>query len=188
MKRGKTTGGKWMARSYARKISGLTAVLTVAAIIGAAAWAVRAQSSATSGRAAYDVIRGYRHWNHVRTMTVYDASSPLFADFAGIHNVYVNDVGFKTLRTGGKYADGTVFVFDLFALDGQTGAYAQGKRTALAVMVKDAKGHADTGGWSFAVYADGNPSKQIVKDAKSECFACHGEQKTTDFVFSKWVP
>jgi len=149
----------------------------------------RAQLERGEGRQAeYDLTKGYRHWYHVRSMAVYDKTSPLFDDFAGLHDVYVNEPGYKPLRTGGKFPDGTVFVFDLFDLDSQPGSYAPGNRKALAVMAKDSKNHADTGGWAFYLFDQGNPSKQVVKDAKTECFSCHEQQHGTDSIFSKWIP
>lgn len=169
-----------------RKIALL--LLFLALGLSTAAFFAARTSAQSSNLAAYDLTKGYRHWYHVRSMVVYDKTSPMFDDFAGLHDVYVNELGYKPLRTGGKYPDGTVFVFDLFDLDAQPGSYAPGKRKGLAVMAKDSKGHADTGGWAFYLFDEGNPSRQMVKDAKTECFSCHEQQRTTDSIFSKWIP
>ncbi|HTV58211.1 MAG TPA: cytochrome P460 family protein [Verrucomicrobiae bacterium] len=150
--------------------------------------AARALAQPQDRLAEFNLTRGYRHWYHVRSMVVYDKSSPMFSDFPGLHDVYVNELGYKPLRTGGKYPDGTVFVFDLFALDAQPGSYAPGNRMALAVMAKDSKNDADTGGWAFYLFDQGNPSKQMVTDAKTQCYSCHQQQRGTDGVFSNWIP
>lgn len=150
---------------------------------------MRAQFERSEGPlAAYNLTRGYRHWYHVRSVVVYDKTSPLFADFAGLHDVYVNEPGYKPLRTEGKFPDGAVFVFDLFDLEAQPGSYAPGDRKALAVMAKDSKNHPDTGGWAFYLFDGGNPSRQVVTDAKTQCFSCHEQARITDSVFSKWIP
>ena len=166
----------------------LTAVICGALAGAGALLATRSHAQAGGRLAAFELTKGYRHWYHVRTMVVYDKTSPLFDDFAGLHDVYVSESGYKTMRTGGTYTDGTVLVFDLFDLDAQPGSYGPGKRKALAVMAKDSKGHADSGGWAFYLFDEGNPSKQMVKDGKTECWGCHAQNRGTDGVFSKWVP
>jgi len=157
-------------------------------LAAAAVFTARSHAQVGGNLAAYDLTKGYRHWYHVRSMVVYDKTSPMFDDFAGLHDVYVNEPGYKPLRTGGKYPDGTVFVFDLFDLNAQPGSYEPGKRKALAVMAKDSKTHPDTGGWAFYLFDEGNPSKQMVKDAKTECYSCHEQNRGTDGVSSKWIP
>jgi hypothetical protein len=134
----------------------------------------------------------YRTWAHVKSMVIHDPAHPLYADFGGIHHVYVNQKGLDTVRRGGNkpsYADGTVFVFDLLEANLTDGAYVEGKRKALATMTKNAKRHAETGGWAFVVYPGGDPAKAMSGEATRSCFACHDTQASnSDYVFSQWRP
>jgi hypothetical protein len=131
----------------------------------------------------------YRHWTHVKSMAILDPEHPLYNAFAGIHHVYVNDRGLATLRKGtGTYPDGTVFVFDLLEAPTVDKAVAEGKRKAIAIMVKDAARFASTGGWGWELFPGGDGSKRGVKDASAECYACHISQKNTDYVYTKWRP
>lgn len=69
----------------------------------------------------------------------------------------------------------------------ENNSVAEGKRKVLAYMKKHGKKlFAETGNWEFAAFAEGDPSKQIVKDAKRECFSCHASQKEKDYIFSGW--
>ncbi|HWZ90179.1 MAG TPA: cytochrome P460 family protein [Polyangiaceae bacterium] len=107
----------------------------------------------------------------------------------GVHLIYVNPVGFDRLKRGGSapYPEGTVFVDDVreFSLD--DGAYHQGGRKFLTVMVKDSKKYASTGGWGFQAWPGGDPSKAIVDDSPKQCFGCHVPEKANDYVFSTYL-
>lgn len=151
----------------------------------AVALAVVAAQSETSGAIAYP--SGYRNWPHAKSMVIHHSSHPLFEAFGGIHHVYVNERGVETLRKGGgTYPDGTIFVFDLLEANLDGGAYVEGKRKVLAVMKKDSKQHAATGGWGFEAFAGGDPAQRVVKDAAKDCFTCHAPQQASDYVYSKW--
>lgn len=129
---------------------------------------------------------GYRNWFHVNTMII-DKDSPLFGILGGMHNVHVNAVGEAALKKGGPYPDRTVFVTDLHEFTVSDGTTVMGARKALAVMVKDAKKFAATGGWGFQVFA-GADKKPIVKDPVKECFECHMPKKSQDYVYSTYIP
>jgi Cytochrome P460 len=68
------------------------------------------------------------------------------------------------------------------------GSYVEGGRKAIALMEKDAKKYAATGGWGFQAWAGGDPKKPLVTDAAKQCFACHEPQKVHDYVFSTYIP
>ena len=65
----------------------------------------------------------------------------------GVHLIYVNPAGLNRLKQGGstKYPEGTVFVDDVRAFSMDDGAYQQGARKFLTVMVKDSKKYGSTG-------------------------------------------
>jgi hypothetical protein len=108
----------------------------------------------------------------------------------GVHLIYVNSAGFDRLKRGGTtpYPDGTVFVDDVREFSVDDGAYHQGGRKFLTVMVKDAKKYASTGGWGFQAWPGGDPAKPVVNDVQKQCFACHVPEKGNDYVFSTFLP
>ena len=130
---------------------------------------------------------GYRNWFHVNTMIV-DKASPLFDTLGGMHNVHVNSVGEAALKKGGPYPDRSVFVTDLHEFSVSDGSFVMGNRKGLAVMVKNAKKYAATGGWGFQFFAGGDPKKPVVTDAAKQCFECHVPKKDQDYVYSTYIP
>jgi len=164
-----------------------TVWLGAAAVVAAAVTALAfAQAPAAS---TIQFPAGYRNWTHVKARVIHHKAHPLFDAFGGIHHVYVNERGAQALRQENpKYPDGSIFVFDLLEARLESGAYVEGSRKVLAVMVKDSRKYAATGGWGFEAFAGGDPSRRAVQDAATECFQCHAAQKATDYVFSKWRP
>jgi hypothetical protein len=130
---------------------------------------------------------GYRQWFHVNTMIV-DKSSPLFEVLGGMHNVHVNSVGESALRKGEPYPDGTVFLTDLHDFSVVDGSYVEGTLKGLALMAKDSKKYASTGGWGFEFWVGGDPKKPVVTDATKQCFECHQPKKDQDYVYSTYIP
>jgi hypothetical protein len=132
---------------------------------------------------------GYRDWFHVNTMII-DKSSPLFEVLGGMHNVHVNSVGEAALKKGSpyRYPDRTIFLTDLHDFSVSDGTTTEGKLKGLAVMVKDAKKYATTGGWGFQFFAEGDPKKAVVTDVVKQCFGCHEPQKAQDYVYSTYIP
>jgi hypothetical protein len=157
----------------------VTAALAIVAVAGIAG----------TGSADTDLQppTGYRQWFHVNTMVI-DKTSPLFASLGGMHNVSVNAVGLPALRKGTAFPDKTMFVSDLHEFTVNDGSYVEGDRKVLALMVKDAKKYATTGGWGFQAWAGGDPKKPVVTDPTKECFDCHESQKAHDYVFSTYIP
>jgi Cytochrome P460 len=130
---------------------------------------------------------GYRNWFHVNTMIV-DKASPLFESLGGMHNVYVNSTGEAALKKGGRYPDKSMFVSDLHEFTVSDGSYVEGARKGIAVMVKDSKKYASTGGWGFQFWEGGDPKRPIVTDAAKQCFECHQPKKDQDYVYSTYIP
>src|SRR5439155_15418596 len=83
-------------------------------VAGAAGVVLGVASGQAEKKAPITFPTGYRHWTHVKTMAIYGNQHPLFNQFGGLHNVYVNDLGVASLKQVMAYPDGTVFVFDLF--------------------------------------------------------------------------
>lgn len=161
--------------------------LPVAALVAVAA-AVVAAVAAAPQTPGINFPAGYRNWTHLKTMLIHDKAHPLYEAFGGIHHVYVNARGAEAARRGGPYPDGSVLAFDLLQAKEEGGAWVEGQRKVLAVMVKDARRYASTGGWGWQAWGGGEASKPVVTDAAQQCFACHEPQKAADYVFSKWRP
>jgi len=153
---------------------------TVALVAGASAPAPRAGADLTPPT-------GYRTWFHVNSSLV-DSASGLFKILGGLHNIYVNPVGQAALQTGAPYPAGTIFVDDIHTVTVSDHVYNEGARAAVAVMVKDPKEYAATGGWGFQAWAGGDSTKPVVKNAVTQCFNCHAPQKDHQFVFSTYLP
>lgn len=90
---------------------------------------------------------GYRQWTHVKSMVVLP-SNPAFATGGGMHHVYANATAMPGFSTG-RFADGSILVFDLLKASENSAVIAAGERERLDVMVKDSKRYASTGGWGF---------------------------------------
>ncbi len=88
----------------------------------------------------------FRNWYHVNTMVI-DKGSPLFEAMGGMHNVYINSTGETALKKGEPYPDKTVLLVDLHEFTISDGSYVEGPRKATAIMLKDKKKYASTGGW-----------------------------------------
>lgn len=131
--------------------------------------------------------RGYRLWFHVNSAIV-DKSSPNFATIGGFHSVYLSPGSVAMLKNERPYPDGTVYVDDVHEATLTDGTYAEGERKATAVMVRNAKKFAATGGWGFQAWLGGDPKKPIVTDPAKQCFACHEARKDHQYVFSTYLP
>jgi Cytochrome P460 len=129
----------------------------------------------------------FRNWYHVNTMVI-DKGSPLFEAMGGMHNVYANSTGETALKKGGPYPDETVLLIDLHEFTVSDGSYVEGPRKLTAIMLKDKKKYASTGGWGFQAWAGGDPTKPLVTDPTKQCFECHQARKDQDYVYSTYIP
>jgi hypothetical protein len=127
-----------------------------------------------------------RKWRHVKTMVIYSKENKLFDRFPGLHNVYVNDIGWPALKNSKLYPDGSMFALELYDYSNFGGAIeAREGLKALYVMKKNAKLYPATGGWGFEVFK-GNDETPTLKDMK-ECFDCHKVGKNRDYVKSEYM-
>jgi hypothetical protein len=126
---------------------------------------------------------GYREWTHVKTMHV-KLGHPLHSTFGGIHHVYANKKAVEGLKRG-KFPNGATFVLDLLEPREDAFATSEGPRKLVAVMHKDPKKYAATGGWGFDAFrADSRKERLVTKHSAQACFDCHAAQKKNDYVFS----
>jgi hypothetical protein len=126
---------------------------------------------------------GYRQWTHVKSMTI-NPGHALYSAFGGIHHLYANpkaEQGYK----GGKFADGSVIVFDLLEAKVADNTVQEGPRKVLGVMHKDSRKYKDTGGWGYEGFKGVSKTDRAVgNNAAAACHQCHTAQKGSDYVFS----
>jgi hypothetical protein len=123
----------------------------------------------------------WRSFIHAKSMVIPDKSHDLY----GFHHIYVNKKGLETLKKGGKYPQGTIFIGAFYdVVTEKDGSIHQGKKLFYVYMKKD-KSATDTGGWKYAAFdADG---KNLKKDVKKECYGCHTAVKDADYIFTKFI-
>ncbi len=144
--------------------------------------AASAMVSVHANEVAYPA--GYRNWQHVKSMVI-QKGHPLYDAFGGIHHLYANKKAMAGY-TSGKFADGSIIVFDLLDAPTADNAIQEGARKVAGVMVKDAKKYAATGGWGFEGFKGDSTTERAVTQANAAkaCFECHTAQKAKDYVFS----
>jgi hypothetical protein len=132
--------------------------------------------------------KGYREWTHVKSMVIQPGHS-LYDAFGGVHHLYANKKAFAGYRAGGKFADGSVIVFDLLEAKSADNLVQEGARKVVGVMVKDARRYKDTGGWGYEGFKGDSATERVVgANAATACYQCHTARKDNDFVFSSWRP
>ena len=155
----------------------------VGAAVGLGTLVAQAQKKPALAYPAYP--NDPRHWRHTRTMVIFSKENKLFDMFGGLHNIYVNDIGWPSLKDRRAYADGSMFAMELFNISTPQGAIEPRGHKALYLIKKNAKANADTGGWGFELFPDGKTTG-TVKDMKL-CFSCHVKQKNRDYIYSDYM-
>jgi len=126
---------------------------------------------------------GYRTWFHHHSTVNATGHQP--EGNVGIQHVYANTAAVQGLRTG-NYPDGATFVVDRFQYaEADNNRLTQGKRKAVAVMVRDAQRYAETGGWGFQAFKGGDPGQKAVKDGGKACFVCHIPHADNSYLFTR---
>jgi len=157
-------------------------IVGLAALVLGAGWAITYAQAQRKVVISYPA--GYRKWTHVKSMVIFSKDHKLYDRFAGLHNIYVNDIGWPSLERGRAYPDGSMFAFELFDIRTYQGAIETTQRKFLAVMRKNSRLYPETGGWGYELF-QGYQSVGSLKDMK-QCFDCHASQKARDYVFSDY--
>jgi hypothetical protein len=93
----------------------------------------------------------------------------------------------KGLRTG-VYADGAIIAEELLEfLVGDKESGGEGRRVLTAVMVKDSKRYAATGGWGFGSFDEGGKVNKLDTKAQQNCYQCHTSREDAGYVFTRYV-
>jgi hypothetical protein len=126
-----------------------------------------------------------RHWRLVKSMVIFSSDNKLFDQFGGLHNVFVNDIGWPAFKGGKLFPDGSMLALELYSTANSPGAIEGRGLKATYVMKKSAKLYPDTGGWGFEVF-QGSDNKPTLKDMMP-CWDCHKAGKSRDYVKSEYM-
>jgi hypothetical protein len=111
--------------------------------------------------------------------------SPAFERSAGFHHFYANEKAVVGYRTG-SWPDGAVLIDDGLEAKETEGVPSDGARRRVAVMLRDTRRFAASGGWGFAVFKDDGKEGSLDAEGRAVCVACHA--KGHDGVFSELRP
>jgi hypothetical protein len=151
--------------------------------IVAGALAASAIAFAAQPKVAYP--ESYRKWDHVKTLII-GKGHPLHERFGGLNNVYANRKAIKGFA-GAAFEDGSVIVLDVRELvEGADKASEAGARKLIAVMQKNSKRFAATGGWGYEAFKGDSRERTVADKAVDDCYFCHQSRKDRDFVFSAY--
>ena len=139
-----------------------------------------ASQTVTSDQVAYP--DGYRTWSHVKS-TMVGPTHKNFAMLGGFQHIYANEAAMTGYRTR-NFPEGSVIVFDWLELTENNGAFAEGPRRQVDVMVKDSKRFASTGGWGFQRFVKDSKTERASTPSPQDCFACHDRLKKDSLVLS----
>jgi len=127
---------------------------------------------------------GYRNWVHVKS-TVISPNHPGFATMGGFQHIYANPEAMTGYRSR-AFPEGSIVVFDWLEMSDNKGAFSEGPRRQIDVMVKDSQRFASTGGWGFQRFVKDSKTELASSPSPQECFACHDRLKKDGLVLSSY--
>jgi hypothetical protein len=158
----------------------LATILLLLALPGSAlAWHLSAPSDAP---VAYP--EGYRSWTHVKSALV-SPTHQSFASIGGFQHIYANPQAMAGYRTR-AFPEGSIVVFDWLEMRDKAGAFEEGPRRQVDVMVKDSQRFATTGGWGFQRFVKDSKTELAATPSPQQCFTCHDRLKKDDLVLSSY--
>jgi len=125
---------------------------------------------------------GYRNWSHVKS-TMIGPTHKNFATLGGFQHIYANEAAMKGYRSR-DFPEGSVIAFDWLELTENNGAFLEGPRRQLDVMVKDSKRFSSTGGWGFQRFVKDSHTELASTPTPQDCFSCHDRLKKDGLVLS----
>jgi hypothetical protein len=137
---------------------------------------------------------GYREWVYVGTPLTPNDLNGGEAPFPEFHAVYIDPESFTEFKKTGEFRDGTVLVKDLVGVgtkEAPSGkGYFMGDFNGMDVSIKDSKRFKDEPGkWGYFTFGDKPPlKKEAVMNNAAACNACHQNNATLDWVFTKYYP
>jgi hypothetical protein len=153
------------------------------ALMGVAV-AIQPFAAADDPRVAYP--EGYRNWVHVKSGVISPAHAQ-FASIGGFQHIYANPAAMTGYRTR-AFPEGSIVAFDWLEMRDKNGAFEEGPRRQVDVMVKDAKRFASTGGWGFQRFVKDSKTELAAAPSPQQCFACHDNLKKDGLILSQYRP
>jgi hypothetical protein len=133
-----------------------------------------------------DYTEGYRHWVHVKSGVISPAHAQ-FASIGGFQHIYANPEAMTGYRTR-AFPEGSIVAFDWLEMRDKNGAFEEGPRRQVDVMVKDARRFASTGGWGFQRFVKDSKTELAAAPTPQQCFACHDNLKKDGLILSQYRP
>jgi hypothetical protein len=171
------------------RIFGIAGIATVASLTVTLIQA----PSVRAGEGSVPYPDGYRTWTFLHSSIVpagaagFSKSPCVKPCTNGIFHFYANERAIKGLRTG-TFEDGAVIAEEMLEfLIGDKGNGGEGRRVLTAVMVKDSRRYAETGGWGFGHFDEGSKVNDLDAKAQQACYQCHVSRKDHDYVFTQYV-
>src|SRR4030095_12510955 len=127
---------------------------------------------------------GYRNWVHVKSALVSPAHKN-FAAIGGFQHIYANSEAMAGYRTR-NFPEGSIIVFDWLEMRDNNGAFEEGPRRQVDVMVKDSQRFAKTGGWGFQRFVKDSKTQLAEAATPQQCFACHERLKKDGLILSSY--
>src|SRR5262245_60598748 len=127
---------------------------------------------------------GYRDWVHVKS-TLIGPTHTNFANVGGFQHVYANREAMAGYQTR-AFPEGSVVVVDWLELQDHNGAFREGPRRQIDVMMKDSQSFAATGGWGFQRFVKDSRTELASSPSPQQCFACHDRLKKNGLLLSTY--
>ena len=127
---------------------------------------------------------GYRAWTHVKSSLI-SPSHATFPTNGGFQYIYANTEAMAGYRTR-TFPEGSVIAFDWLDMKDTNGAFTEGPRRQVDVMVKDSKRFAETGGWGFQRFVKDSKTELAAAPTPAQCFACHERLKRDGLVLCSY--
>jgi cytochrome P460 len=156
-------------------------LILMAAVVGSAF--VGRQVASADDTAAVAYPENFRSWSHVKSGVI-GPQHKNFASLGGIHHVYANTEAMSGYRTR-KFPEQSVIVFEWLEWREQDGAFLEGPRRQIDVMVRDSQRFASTGGWGFQRFVK-DTQELAAAPTPQQCFACHDQLKQDGLVLGKY--
>jgi hypothetical protein len=160
----------------------IAAVLLLLASLGS----VAALRSTVPADAPVAYPQGYRSWSHVKSAVI-SPSHSRYAAMGGFQHTYANTEAMVGYRTR-AFPEGSTVVVDWLEMRDNAGAYEEGPRRQIDVMVKDSQRFAATGGWGFQRFVKDSTTELSTTLKPQECFACHDRLKKDGLILGALRP
>ena len=129
---------------------------------------------------------GYRTWTHVKSAMI-SPSHKNYANMGGFQHTYGNPEAIAGYQTR-NFPERSIIVIDWLEMKDVAGAFVEGPRRQIDVMVKDSTRYASTGGWGFQRFVKDSKTELSTSLTPDQCYACHNNLKKDGLVLSASRP